>query len=192
MSGLSDLPALRDAVVASLKEKLAAFADRIEPHGGTFDEKEIRTFATKAPTIRVALLGFDAVTRHASGQVWLPVNFGVAIVTKDQIEEGAKVSRDVSAMMIANAVGLAVVANRFGLSGVKQPENVRAQNLYSGDALQMGIALWQVTWTSNVLLGESVDEALAAMTQLIVNGVLFADPLPTLATPPIVPPGDAP
>lgn len=190
MTAVANLAALREAVVASLREKIPAVP--IEPHGGTFDDREIQTFATKAPAIRVALLGFDAAARHASGQVWLPVNFGAAIVTRDQVEEGAKVSRDVGAMMIANAVGLAIVGNRFGLSGVKQPENMRGSNLYSGDVLKMGVALWQVTWTSPVLLGESVDEALAAMTQLIVNGVVFADPQPTGATPPLTPPEDAP
>lgn len=190
MSGVANLPALRDAVVADLRAKIPSLS--IEPHGGSFDEKEIQTFATKAPAIRVALLGFDQVSRHASGQVWLPVNFAAAIVTKDQIEEGAKVSRDTAALMISNAVALAVAGNRFGLSGVKQPENLRGGNLYSGTVLAMGLALWQVTWTSPVLLGESVDEALAALTQLIVNGVVFADPQPTGATPPLTPPGGTP
>lgn len=191
MTDLSNLPALRDAVVASLQAKLPTFADRIEAHGGSFDEKEIQTFATKAPAIRVALLGFEAASRHPSGKVWLPVNFTAAIVTKDALDAGGKVPRDVAAMMIANAVGLAVVGNRFGLSGVEQPENVRGGNLYSGTVLTMGLALWQVTWTSKVLLGDSVDEALAAMTQIIVNGVVMADPLPTGAAPPLTPPGGA-
>ncbi|HEY8136261.1 MAG TPA: hypothetical protein VIF61_00375 [Methylocystis sp.] len=190
MTALSNLPALRDAVVASLRAKIPSVS--IEPHGGSFDEKEIQAFATKAPAIRIALLGFDQVSRHASGQVWLPVNFAAAIVTKDQLDDGAKVTRDTAALLISNAVALAVAGNRFGLSGVKQPENLRGGNLYSGDVLKMGVALWQVTWTSPVLLGESVDEALAAMTQLIVNGIVFADPQPTGATPPLTPPGDAP
>ncbi|MBY6244142.1 hypothetical protein, partial [Methylosinus sp. Sm6] len=102
---------------------------------------------------------------------------------RDAVADGEKIGRDTQALMIANAVALAVAGNRFGLEGVFQPENLRGANEYSGAVQGMGLALWQVSWTSPVLLGESAEAAIAALAELYVNGVLFADPRPTGADP---------
>lgn len=177
MSGVGDLVNLRAAVVTRLRAKIPGLRS-IEPHGGTFDDGEVKKFATLAPAIRVACMGFDRVERHSSGMLRLPVHFAAVVVAKDAMQEGDKVGRDTAALLIANAVALAVAGHRFGLEGVFQPENLRGANEYSDASQNAGVALWQVTWTSPVLLGESLDEALGALTQLFVNGALFADPLP--------------
>jgi hypothetical protein len=192
MSGAQNLSLLRDAVVTSLRAKIPGVKS-IEPHGGTFDEAEIKRFAFVASAIRVAVMGFDTAGRHATGQLRLPVHFSAVVVTRDATPDGVKVDRDVSALLIANAVALAVAGNRFGLEGVFQPENLRGANEYSAVVQGAGLAMWQVTWTTPVLLGETIDEAIGALTQLFVNGVLFADPAPTAADPLRDPPaGGAP
>lgn len=177
MSGVGDLSNLRDAVVARLCAKIPGLRS-IEPHGGTFDEAEVKKFATLAPAIRVACMGFDQVSRHSSGMLRLPVNFAAVVVTKDAMQGGDKLGRDTQALLIANAVALAVAGHRFGMEGVFQPENLRGANEYSNASQNAGVALWQVTWTSPVLLGETIDEALGALAQLFVNGALVADPQP--------------
>lgn len=182
MSAL-DLSLLRDAVVATLRTKIPGVKS-IEAHGGTFDEKEIKRYATLAPAIRVAVTGVGQVARHATGQLKIPVHFAAVVITKDAASEGSgKVSRDVTALLLSNAVALAVYGNRFGLEGVYQPEDVRGRNEYSGLLDTTGVALWQVTWTTPALVGESVDEAIAALAELWVNQVLIADPEPTGADP---------
>jgi phage gp37-like protein len=185
MSGpVENLLTLRDAIVARLVEKLPAVPS-IEPHGGSFDEKEIKRFAVTTPAIRVALMGFGKVERHASGSFVLPAQFAVVIVARDKMaaDDSGKLSRDALALLVANAVTLAVAGHRFGLQGVLAPENLRGENLYSGAIDTTGLALWQVAWTTPVLLGESVDETLAQLSKLIINGVVFADPDPTGADP---------
>lgn len=179
-----DLVNLRDAVVASLKGKIPGLS--IEAHGGSFSRDEIKRFALKAPCIRVALLGFGQTSRAPTGEIVLPVHFVAACVAKDRLVEGGeKVGRDAGAALIANAVALAVAGNRFGLSGVHQPKELRGENLYSGEVDTTGLALWQVTWTTPARLGDSVDEAIAAIAQLLANGVLYADPLPVEGADPL-------
>lgn len=178
MSGVENLPALRAAVVARLREKIPGVTS-IEPHGGTFDETELRKFALLAPAIRVACMGFDSVERHATGMLRLPVHFAAVVITRDRPDT----DRDTQAMLIANAVTLAVYGHRFGLEGVYQPEGLRGANEYSATLQSAGVAMWQVVWTSPVLIGESIEQAIHALSQIIINGVVFADPLPTGADP---------
>ena len=177
----------RAAVLASLREKIPGVD--IDTHGGTFDEGEIKTFATKAPAIRIAVVGTGELRQFGDGEVRVPINFTSVCVARDGVKDGTPVKRDEQALYLANAMQLAVFRNRFGLDGVYWPENVSSRNLYSGAGFGMGIALFEVTWTSPVLLGESVEEALAALTKIIVNGVLFMDPAPVIPSDPL---NDAP
>ncbi|MBY6244130.1 DUF1834 family protein, partial [Methylosinus sp. Sm6] len=105
MSGAQNLSVLRDAVVAALRAKIPGVRS-IEPHGGAFDEAELKKFATSAPAIRVALLGFDQVARHSTGQLRLPVHLAAVVITRDAVADGEKIGRDTQALMIANAVAL--------------------------------------------------------------------------------------
>jgi hypothetical protein len=177
------LGGFRDAVLASLREKIPGVS--IETHGGTFTEAEIKVFATQAPAIRVAVIGTGELRQYGDGEVRVPVHFSAVCVARDGIKDEKRVPRDEQALYLANALQLAVYGNRFNRDGVYRPEDVRATAEYSGTAYGMGIALFQVAWTSPVLLGESVEEALHALTQLIVNGVAFADPTPIAGAEPL-------
>jgi hypothetical protein len=173
----------RSAVLASLREKIPGVS--IETHGGTFDEKEIQVFATKAPAIRIAIVGIGQLGQFGDGEVRVPIHFTAVCVARDGIKDEKPVARDEQALYLANAMQLAVYGNRFGRDGVFRPEDVQARNLYSGTAYGYGLALFEVTWTSPVLLGKSVEHALHALTQMIVNGVVFADPAPVPGAAPL-------
>ena len=170
----SSLSNVRAAVLASLRALIPGVD--IETHGGTFDEAQIKIFASKAPAIRVAILGVGQVRLYGDGEVRVPINFTAVCVARDGMSDGKPVLRDEQALYLANAVVLAMQGNRFGLDGVFRPEELSARNLYSGTGFGTGLALFEVTWTSPVLLGSSVETALAALAQMIVNGVVFADP----------------
>lgn len=176
-----DLAHLRDAVVAELRAAMPGVKS-IEPHGGTFDEKEIARHTTVTPAIRVAIMGCGKVARTGDGMIRLPVNVSAMCITRDLVAEGGtKSDRDTQAMLIANAVTLFLHGdrNRFDLNLVYAPENVTVRNEYSGAALGQGVALWQVTWTSPVCLGESIDDAIAALVSVAVNDLAsgeVADP----------------
>ncbi len=169
---MNDLLSLRDAVVASLKAKLPAGLS-IETHGGTFDLAEVKRFATLAPAVRVAIVGAGRASRHSDGRWKVPVRFAAVVVTRDTAD-ATKVRRDAAALLLASAIELAIASNRFGLEGVFQPEDVEARSEYSGPLDTLGVALWQVTWTSAALIGEPNDPpdvAIAALTQGLVEGV---------------------
>ncbi|QGM46736.1 hypothetical protein [Methylocystis heyeri] len=192
MSFASSLANLRDAVVASLKAKIPGVPS-IEPHLGAFREQDIAAFATRTPAIRVAMLGFQELQRNNYG-LQVPVEFSAVIVTRDtKNTDGTANPRDVSAMLIANAVTLAVASNRFGLDGVFSPEKLRAQNQYHEAFIDAGLALWEVTWTSPVTLvppGQPTDQVITALAQLYINGVEFIAPPSAGAAPAPVPGAD--
>jgi hypothetical protein len=170
---MNDLVALRSAIVASLAAKLGATID-VDEHGGTFNEAELKRFATKAPAVRVAIVGVGKASRFADGRLRVPVRFAAVVVTRDAAPGGAKIPRDAAALLLATAVELAVGGNRFGLEGMFQPTDLEARSEYSGPVDTLGVALWQVTWTSDALIGDSLappDTAIAALTQALVDSV---------------------
>ena len=171
---MNDLAALRAAVVASLQASLGAAVD-VDSHGGTFDLAEVERFATKAPAVRVAIVGAGRASRWSDGRWKIPACFTAVIITRDAAPGGAKIPRDVAALLLASAVELAVASNRFGLEGVFQPTDVEARSEYSGPVDTLGVALWQVTWTSDALIGapnDPPDVAIAALTRALVDNVV--------------------
>jgi hypothetical protein len=169
---VNDLLVLREAVVASLRAKLGTGVN-VGAHGGTFDLEEVKRFATLAPAVRVAIVGAGRASRWSDGRWCVPIRFAAVVFARDTAEPG-KVRRDTAALLLASAVELAVASNRFGLDGVFQPEEVEGRNEYSGKLDTLGVALWQVTWTSRALIGapnDPPDTAIAALTQALVEGV---------------------
>lgn len=174
MSALVDL---RDAVVAALAAVLPGVD--VATHGGTFDQAELERFATLAPAVRVCIVGVGAASLYADGRWRLPAHFAAVVVARDKIEAGVKIQRDLAALGLACAVEIAVAGNRFGLEGVFRPEDLTAKSEYSGSLDKTGVALWQVTWSSGVLVGAAGDgeggngpgDAIAALSQLWINGV---------------------
>lgn len=169
----ASLADLRAAVVSTLKA--AILRVDIDSHGGTFTEAELARFATKAPAIRIAIVGIGSAGRYNDGRVLLPVHFAAVAIGKDAMIDGRRIERDLAGLGLAHAIELAIAGNRFGLEGVLQPRDVSARNEYSGELDKTGVCLWQVTWTSGLLIGEAgvegVDDAIAALSQLWLNGV---------------------
>jgi phage gp37-like protein len=170
---MNDLLVLREAIVASFNQKFDVGVS-VESHGGTFDLGEIRKFATLAPAIRVALVGCGRASRFNDGRWMVPVHCAAVVITRDAAAP-VKIARDAAALLLVSALQLAIASNRFGLEGVRQPEDVAARNEYSGPVEAFGVALWQVTWTSSVLIGNPGDPAdivIKALTQASVNGTV--------------------
>ncbi len=169
---MTTLADLRDAVVASLSAKLAPVP--VAAHGGVFDLDEVKRYAKIAPQVLVAVVGAGHDGRWKDGRWAIPVRFAAVVIARDTVVAGAKISRDVAALTLSTAVQLAVGGNRFGLEGVLQPEHMDARNEYSGPVDTIGVALWQVTWSSTLLAGDpaatSTDPTIAALVREVVNG----------------------
>jgi len=153
------------AAVAALREKLPGHID-VATHGGTFSEAEIKSFALKAPAVRVAALGFDTPVLANSGQIDLPVHMTAAVLTVDT----AQSQRDQAANAIATAVALVIANNRLGLENGWPCEDVKGMNEYSATVQNIGLALWQVTWTQRIRLGTDLFEAIGKLTAATVTG----------------------
>ena len=159
-------------VTWALATKLGASVD-VDSHGGTFDLEEVKRFATKAPAVRVAIVGVGRGSRYADGRWRLPVRFSAVVFTRDSATGGGVSPRDSAALLLASAVELAIASNRFGLADAFQPEDVEARSEYSGRVDTLGVALWQVTWSSGILIGnpgDPSDVVIDALTEALVQG----------------------
>lgn len=180
MTAVVSLMQFRDAIVTVLKAAIPNVD--IATHGGTFDDAELARFATKAPAIRVAIVGVGKHEQYGDGRVLLPVRVAAVAVAKDAIADGKKIERDFAGLGLTQAVELTVFGNRFGLEGVKRPADLDSRNEYSGPLDKTGISLWQTTWTSGLLIGQAgVEEqagafgdAIAALSELWINGVALS------------------
>lgn len=121
-----------------------------ESHPGRFDEAELRRFATAAPAIRVACLGFADLGANASCQSNVMLQMGVFVITRNQPGE----TRDAVALNLLRGLSRLVPQNRWGLNFTHDPEHIRAQNLYGATINQQGVSLWALSWEQLLSIGE--------------------------------------
>lgn len=172
MIGPNDIQA---AAVAALAAKLPRVS--VEPHAGVFDDKELGRYGALCPAVRVAVAGLGNFSRASSGEAIVPVHLAAVCLAKDvQAVGSARVDKLVAVQGLALSVALLLDKNQFGLSGVYQPDELRARNQYSSKGDELGIAIWQVLWTTRIVTGAAVDLSLAALQTLYVEQVPFRGP----------------
>lgn len=137
---MSQLLQLRAAIIDKIKVALPGFG--VEGHFGRFSGAELSRFLTSAPAVRVAILGLsDSAEGVDEGDLDTVVRVGIYIVTKD----GAlKASRDAAVCAAAEKLVMLAVGQRWGLPFCRPARPATAQNLYSEDTLNKGVALWAI------------------------------------------------
>jgi hypothetical protein len=184
--------ALLDAICARLRDRLPGVRS-VERHGGSFDLEELKRIAVQAPCVRVALVGCGRAERESSGELVLPLSLALVVVARDSAVEGVgRTPRDAAAMALASAAMMAVDRSRFGLANVGAPKDLSAVNEYSGQVDRTGVAIWQVTWTQAIALGESFEQAIAALSELWINGEPFGPGIEPPNASPVGAPFEAP
>lgn len=145
------LLALRTAIVDAIQEQLPA-AD-CKTHPGRFDLSEIKRIATKTPAIRIAVLGLPTGAEAGSGEHDREVRFAAFVLTTDK----PSLPRDVAALAMVGALIAALPGQRWGRPGVHPVDaaKVAADNLYSSGVDGTGLALWAVTWSQRIRMGEN-------------------------------------
>jgi len=113
-------------------------------HGGRFTSDEIRRYAVKAPAALVACLGIDNIVDTMVDLV-ATMRWGIYVVTRGD----SSTRRDSEALTLIQALAVLVKGNDFDESALVRPENLRAENIYSGGIDNKGIALWALTWTQD-------------------------------------------
>ncbi|WP_291754026.1 hypothetical protein [Brevundimonas sp.] len=123
----------------------------VEGHLGRFSAADLSTFLSVAPAIRVAVLGVrDPVAAGLTGEdLDATVVLGVYVVTKDGV---AKLSRDVTALAAVERILRLALGARWGLDFALPAQPGGAQNLFSGETLKAGRALWSIEINQPVAL----------------------------------------
>lgn len=135
------LVGLQDAIVASIDTGLSSSFRAVQAHGGRFDEDELKRIATKQPACLVTVMG-GAIARHGGSQGVCSADVLAFVVTAGS----STTARSRAAMDLAEDVGQLAVDNAWSYSDAKAPENIRAENLYSGALDRLGVAMWLVRW----------------------------------------------
>lgn len=169
---MSQLLQLRAAVVAGIKAALPAF--EVEGHLGRFTAADLNQFLMAAPAIRVAILGLtDSQAIGEEGEEIAAVaKVAIYVVTKDV---GKRLSRDQAAMAAVERICLLASGNRWGLSFAQAADAPTGSNLFSGETLQRGVALWAIDLPQPVRLwmgardGEPQPPEMPELRQLFIG-----------------------
>jgi phage gp37-like protein len=137
MSGLIDL---REAIVAGIKAAVDSSLD-VAAHSGRFTLDELSAFMVKAPAIRVAMLGVQAMTPVGEGGLDLDIQIGLYVATKDS---GARLSRDTASLGLVEALVMLAHDRRWGVANAHPCQARTAQNLYTEAGRTKGVALWAI------------------------------------------------
>ncbi|MDN2661742.1 hypothetical protein OW491_18195, partial [Neptunomonas sp. CHC150] len=104
------------------------------------------------------------------------VNFAAYVFTTDQFGY----EKDLRAEVVAGKFVRELVDRSALPTSYGRVENVRSDNLYSGEIDKLGIAIWSVTWSQQWYLDEEID--LSTLDDFITFGLKgeIADGAPTI------------
>lgn len=159
---LSRLPG---AICTAIAQALPELRDCL-PHAGRFDLAELKSFATRAPAVRVALLGLGREA-EGGGPTWeYEARLAAFVVVTDR----PGLPRHEAAIAITQRLVTLIGAARWG-QPVGQAKGVAADNLYSSGLREQGVALWGVTWIQSVQLYPTPASAAPLPTRLYATGL---------------------
>lgn len=162
---MSQLLQLREAIIAKIKVALPGFD--VAGHFGRFNGAELARFLVAAPAVRVAILGLsDSADGVDDEDLDTVARVGVYIVTKDG---DLKASRDASVCAAAEKLVMLANRQRWGLSFCRAALPATAQNLYSEDTLNKGVALWALDIRQPVVLTLPEAEAGEPLSELYIG-----------------------
>ncbi|HFQ5182489.1 TPA: hypothetical protein ACGUW2_004509 [Vibrio vulnificus] len=170
-------------IVQYLKPKLEGGVREIEKiqtverHIGRFDKADdIKRWMSKRDGgVRIAALRvpqYETVGNRLIGNV----NLVAYVFTTDQFGY----EKDLRAEVVAGKLVRELVDRSALPTAYGRVENVRSDNLYSGEIDKLGIAIWSVTWSQQWYLDEEID--LSTLDDFITFGLKgeIADGAPTI------------
>ncbi|EKO3919752.1 hypothetical protein GCS60_000605 [Vibrio metschnikovii] len=170
-------------IVQYLKPKLEGGVREIEKiqtverHIGRFDKADDikRWMSNRDGGVRVAALRvqqYETVGNRLIGNV----NLVAYVFTTDQFGY----EKDLRAEVVAGKLVRELVDRSALPTAYGRVENVRSDNLYSGEIDKLGIAIWSVTWSQQWYLDEEID--LSTLDDFITFGLKgeIADGAPTI------------
>ena len=147
-------------------------------HAGRFDLAELKSFATRAPAVRVALLGLGAEA-EASGPTW---EYDLRLAAFVVVTDRPGLPRQEAAIAITQRLVTLIGGARWG-QPVGQARRVVAENLYGSGLRDQGVALWAVSWQQRAMLYPTPATADPLPARLYVTGLGPAADDPVEVTP---------
>ena len=170
-------------IVRYLKPKLEGGVREIEKiqtverHIGRFDKADDikRWMSNRDGGVRIAALRvpqYETVGNRLIGNV----NLVAYVFTTDQFGY----EKDLRAEVVAGKLVRELVDRSALPTAYGRVEDVRSDNLYSGEIDKLGIAIWSVTWSQQWYLDEEID--LSTLDDFITFGLKgeIADGAPTI------------
>ena len=160
MSTINDV---RTAIVDTIKADavLQTLNVDVRTHRGRFTLDDLKTVATRPMSCLVSCLAIKE-TDLQGGVNFCRCVWGAFIMTVDK----PQVSRDEAALIILTRLMMVIPGNLWGLD-ITAPEELTANNLYSGSAADKGIVIWAVTWDQKVDLPLTDEAMLAALDDFL-------------------------
>lgn len=143
------IPRLLAALTDGLSAKLPALR-ACEAHPGPVTREEIARLSKRTPAVLAACVGAAGVSEAGDGRPDADLRLAAFVLAGDR----GGLPRDRAAL--AAVEGILEWLPRFHpgsglISGF--PQQIRAENLFSGSLDRTGVALWAVSWRQTVRLG---------------------------------------
>ena len=142
------LEGFRQGIVTKIKMELPELPT-VEVHPGGFNLDELAGISTQLPMVRIACMGSAAVKKIDTGEKEAHLKMAAFVVTEDR--QG--LSKDTAAINIVEALLTLIPDQQWDISGTSNAENIKADNLYSGQANHQGVALWAIYWEQTTRIG---------------------------------------
>jgi len=153
MSALYDLQQTTVALIYARLPKLKM----CKPHPGAFTVDQLKEFRTSAPAVHVALPTIREVETAGEGKVKVSVKTLIAIIAKDGLTDGKKLLKDQAALAMVQSLLIMLPCAAFGL-GVEPAEMLAADNLFSGETMGKGVAMWALHWNNTITIEDTAED----------------------------------
>ncbi len=133
---------VRAAIVTALTARFAGWT--VEAHGGQFTDRELPLLLAKAPCLLVSILGFPHFLPKGPTRWSAEASLAVYVFGRDEAEDRATLALEAAFALLTLLPG-----QRWNLTDARPPDadSIRADNLYTGHANNLRVAVWAVAWT---------------------------------------------
>lgn len=144
---------LREAIIMEIRGKLPEL-QAVSSHPGRFNLDELKRIVTQLPAVRLALMGIPRVDNLQTGENEAELRLAAFVITGDRRQS----TKDSSVLAIVESLLTFIPGQHWGIKGVMDARNVKADNLFSGSVERQGVALWAITWDQSIRISKNIWE----------------------------------
>lgn len=149
-AAMNSINLVQSAIVTALSALEGVFVDN---YAGQFSATDFRRVLVKAPSILVDFAGGTVAQDTGTEQLDIECQFGAYCITRLSNDLH---NRNQSAQDLAQAVALKIAFNRFGLTQIHIPTNIKLKAINQATFIDNAVGVVAVTWNQIVRIGESV------------------------------------